>query len=189
MNTTRPDGDTDSLRLAKRSALRVLIGTLAAVLVIDQLTKTWSVNALSPTRSIDLPLGVSLVHARNTGVAFSKGSGVGAIILPIIVVIGLISWTARNEFRQEGGPNRWAPLGYGLILGGAFGNVIDRLFRDQRWGRGAVVDMIDVGWWPVFNIADAALSVGVVLTLLTLVSSPRRKPSTRAESGKAQETP
>jgi signal peptidase II len=114
-------------------------------------------------------------YARNTGVAFSRGSGVGAIIVPIVLVIALISWTARNEFRQPGGPSKWAPLGYGLILGGAFGNVVDRLFRGDKWGRGAVVDMVDVGWWPVFNLADAALCVGVVLTLISLATSPQRK--------------
>jgi signal peptidase II len=148
-----------------------------AVLVADQLTKTWAVRQLTETKSVKLGFGVQLVHARNTGVAFSRGSGVAGIIVPILLVIGLISWTARNEFRQPGGPHRWAPLTYGLILGGAFANVVDRVFRNPGWGKGAVVDMIDVGFWPVFNIADAALSIGVVLTLLTVLRT-RKQAST-----------
>jgi signal peptidase II len=165
------DVDTPGGRSSKqRAATFVLAGTVAAVVVFDQLTKTWAVNELSIGRSIKLLLGVRLVHARNTGVAFSKGGGMAGIIIPILVVIGVISWTARNEFRQPGGPHRWAPLAYGLILGGAFGNVIDRLFRGAGWGKGAVVDMIEaVTWWPVFNVADAALSIGVVLTLITVM--------------------
>ncbi len=154
----------------------MLAGTVAAVVVVDQLTKTWAVDALTIGRSIKVLLGVELVHARNTGVAFSKGSGMAGIIIPILLVIGVISWTARNEFRQPGGPHRWAPLAYGLILGGAFGNVIDRLFRGAGWGKGAVVDMVDVGFWPVFNVADAALSIGVVLTLFTVLRT-RRSPA------------
>jgi signal peptidase II len=172
-----------------RKAWSVLFGVLGTVLIVDQVVKTWAVRSLSPSKSLDLPFGVALVHARNTGVAFSKGSGVGLIIVPILAVIALIAVTARKEIRQPGGASRWAPFGYGLILGGAFGNVIDRLFRGDRWGKGAVVDMIDVGWWPVFNIADAALSVGVVLTLLTMLLSPRRNPPARSDSSQLQETP
>jgi signal peptidase II len=173
----------------KRNAVRVFLSALGITLVVDQVTKTWAVRSLTPGRSIDLPLGVALVHARNTGVAFSKGDGVAAIIVPILLVIAVIGWTARKELRQPEGANKWAVLGYGLILGGAFGNVVDRLFRSKGWGRGAVVDMIDVGWWPIFNVADAALSIGVVLTLFTLMQTPRKgKTMKRSEPSNAQET-
>jgi signal peptidase II len=163
-------------------AAQVLLGVVFSVLVADQLTKHWAVNRLQPGRSIDLPLGVRLVHARNTGVAFSQGKGIGAIIVPIVVVIGLVGWTAWSEFRQPSGPRRWAPLGYGLILGGALGNIVDRLFRAEGWGKGAVIDMVDVGFWPVFNLADAALCVGVGITLVTLFI-PTRATVLSSDSG------
>jgi signal peptidase II len=57
-------------------------------------------------------------------------------------------------------------LGVSLVCGGAAGNVIDRLFRGDAWLRGAVVDFIDFQWWPVFNVADAAITVGAVLLLI-----------------------
>jgi signal peptidase II len=154
--------------------LRTLLGVFAAVVVADQLTKSWSVHALPPGKAIDLLLGVRLVHARNTGVAFSQGRGVAGIIIPIFAVIGLLVWTARSEFKQSGGPRKWAPTAYGLILGGALGNVLDRLFRGARWGKGAVVDMVDVGFWPIFNLADAALCVGVVLVIVSLLRTPNK---------------
>ncbi len=155
------------------AAARVLAAVATAVVAVDQLTKAWAVNALPATRTIDVLLGVRLVHARNTGVAFSKGRGMAGIILPILVVIGLIAWSARTDLSQPGGPRRSAAVGYGLILGGAFGNVLDRLFRSPGWGKGAVVDMVDVGFWPIFNVADAALSVGVAVTLFSLFAHRR----------------
>ncbi len=158
---------------AKTAAVRVLTAVLAFVVAADQLSKVWAVNELPPQRTIDLVFGVRLVHARNTGVAFSQGRGMAGIIVPILVVIGLIAWSAKADFNQPGGPRKSAAVGYGLILGGALGNVTDRLFRGSGWGRGAVVDMVDVGFWPVFNLADAALCGGVGLTLLSLFWSRR----------------
>jgi signal peptidase II len=143
------------------------------VLGLDQATKTWSLNRLSDGKSIDLPAGVRLSLHRNFGVAFSRFTGFGAIIIPVVMVTVLIGWTAWTELRRPAA-SRWTPLAYGLVLGGAFGNLTDRLFRGERIGRGGVVDMIDLGWWPVFNLADAALSVGVVLVILTLLRSPTK---------------
>jgi signal peptidase II len=158
----------------RRRVLGLFGSVIAAVMLVDQASKHWSVNELKPGQERALLPFLKLVHARNTGVAFNKGTGMAGIIVPILLVVGLIAWTARNEFRQPGGPHRWAPLAYGLILGGAFGNLIDRIFRGPGWGKGAVIDMIDVSFWPVFNVADAALSVGVVITLLTLLRGKRQ---------------
>jgi signal peptidase II len=170
---TQPAAATREAHRTNSRALNLLVATIVAATAVDQATKHWSVNALKPGQEKSVVSILKLVHGRNTGVAFSKGAGMAGIIVPILLVVALIAWTARNEFRQPGGPHRWAPLAYGLILGGAFGNLIDRIFRGPGWGKGAVVDMIDVGFWPVFNVADAALSVGVVITLLTLMRSKR----------------
>jgi signal peptidase II len=142
--------------------------TIAAiVVVVDQLTKHWAVNALDDGRMIDLVWTLRLNLAFNTGMAFSQGEGIGPIvpILAITVVALLLMTVGRSA-------SRWFTLGVGLIIGGALGNVIDRLFRGDGWLNGAVVDFIDVQWWPVFNIADAAVVVGAGLLLFTSLRSP-----------------
>ena len=65
-------------------------------------------------------------------------------------------------------PSRSGAIALGLVLGGASGNLTDRLFRAPRWGRGAVVDFIDFRFWPVFNFADAAIVAGVVMLGATM---------------------
>ena len=98
--------------------------------------------------------------AYNTGMAFSKGTGLGPVIgiVALVVVVGLLISIGRES----------SPLytpAVGLIIGGAVGNLLDRLFRDPGWFRGGVVDFIDVQWWPIFNVADIAVTVGGVLLL------------------------
>ena len=99
--------------------------------------------------------------------AFSQGTGLGPIIgvVALFVIVGLLITVGRST-------SRWYPLAVGLIIGGALGNVIDRLVRGEGWLRGGVVDFIDVQWWPIFNVADIAVSVGGVLLLLTSLTAP-----------------
>ena len=94
--------------------------------------------------------------------AFSQGEGIGRLvpILAITVVAALLMAVGRSS-------SRWFTVGVGLIVGGTLSNVVDRLFRGDGWLDGAVVDFIDVQWWPVFNLADAAIVVGAALLLLT----------------------
>ena len=94
--------------------------------------------------------------------AFSQGEGIGRLvpILAITVVAALLMAVGRSS-------SRWFTVGVGLIVGGSLSNVVDRLFRGEGWLDGAVVDFIDVQWWPVFNLADAAIVVGAALLLLT----------------------
>jgi signal peptidase II len=152
---------SSSLNAFRHALSRASIVVLL-VIAVDQITKTLTVQKLADG-PVELGLGVRLVNARNTGIAFSKGAGFAGVIIPVLAVTALISWVALKEFRTS--PRRITTIAYGLILGGAWGNIIDRMFRDRRWGRGAVVDMVDVGWWPVFNVADAALTVGVVTVI------------------------
>ena len=70
------------------------------------------------------------------------------------------------------------------FVGGALGNLADRLFRGAAWGRGAVVDFIDLQWWPIFNVADASITVGLIIVLFHLYRSERRSART---AGKAPE--
>ena len=148
-------------------ALRWPLAIAAVVVVVDQLTKHWALNALDDGRVIDLVGSLRFNLAFNTGMAFSQGEGVGRIvpILAISVVAALLMAVGRSS-------SRWFSVGVGLIVGGSLSNVIDRLFRGNGWFDGAVVDFIDVQWWPVFNIADAAIVVGAVLLLITSLRAP-----------------
>jgi signal peptidase II len=130
----------------------------AAVLIADQLTKALvrSSIALGATRHL-LP-GVTLVHAQNSGVAFSllTGSEVGVIVVTLVVVAAILAYFAK----QGGRPGMW--LACGLVVGGALGNLLDRLRT------GLVTDFIKLPHWPAFNLADAAITLGV-LTLFVIV--------------------
>lgn len=133
------------------------------VLVADQLTKTWAVNTLSAGHIINVIWSLRFRLAFNTGMSFSLGSGSGALIAPIaLVVVGLLLWMARKLTSPVG------LFAVGLIVGGAIGNVVDRVFRagDGFLG-GAVVDFIDLQWWPVFNVADMGVVVGAILLLIS----------------------
>jgi signal peptidase II len=139
------------------------------VLVLDVASKLAAVEFLQnrpPIRLLDGAL--YLVHARNTGAAFSLGEGY-TVLLSLFAagVVAYIIGAARN-LRSLG----WA-VGLGLVLGGAVGNLVDRVFRAPGFLRGGVVDFIslfDDGGrvWPVFNVADSCLVAGVSLLVLMI---------------------
>lgn len=146
------------------SALRWSLPTAVTIIVIDQLTKEWALNTLAPgpcsqpDACIDLVAGVRFNLVFNTGAAFSGGRGFGPLIgvLAMIMTGVLIYLSTRRQ-------DRFGIVLFGALAGGAVGNLIDRIFRaDDGPLSGAVIDFIDVGWWPVFNIADMAIVIGVV---------------------------
>jgi len=145
---------------------RVLVAgaVMAAVVAIDQLTKWWAVTRLA-SGPIHVIGTLDLELSRNTGVSFSLFQGKSFVLIPIAVVLvaGLatMAWHAPSAGR--------AAL-LGLILGGAVGNLCDRLFRDDH---GAVVDFIALHFWPTFNVADASIVVGCLLLLVSLIRGPR----------------
>ena len=150
---------------------RSLGGPLALALawvVIDQATKLWAVNALADG-PLDVVWTLRFNLAFNSGMAFSQGDGFGPVIgvIALVVVIGLVLSLRRSD-------NKWSIVGVGLIVGGAAGNVLDRLLRDDGWFRGRVVDFIDLQWWPIFNVADIGIVVGAVSLL---VGSARSRPA------------
>jgi signal peptidase II len=152
---------------ARLETLRGPLIIAAAVVVADQLTKHWALNALDNGRVIHLIGSLRLNLAFNRGMAFSQGEGIGRLvpILAITVVAALLMAVGRSS-------SRWFTVGVGLIVGGSLSNVVDRLFRGEGWLDGAVVDFVDVQWWPVFNLADAAIVVGAALLLLTSLRAP-----------------
>jgi signal peptidase II len=161
------DGGTGTgLRRRRIVPLVLIAGT---VLAADLATKLAAVAYLQDRPPVRLLDGVVyLVHARNTGAAFSLGEGY-TVLLSLFAagVVAYILSAARN-LRSVG----WA-VGLGLVLGGAVGNLVDRVFRAPGFLRGGVVDFVslfdDAGRvWPVFNVADSCLVVGVGLLVLLI---------------------
>ena len=139
-----------------------------AVVAADQLTKHWAVNELVD-KNIEVFWTLQWNLAFNSGMAFSRGQGLGPLIAVAATLV--IVWLLMS-LRGAGG--RMATVGMGLVIGGAAGNLVDRLFRGDAWLRGAVVDFIDFQWFPIFNIADIAINVGAGLLILNAILSGRR---------------
>ena len=131
------------------------------VIVFDQLTKHWSLNALNAGRTIQIFWTLQFNLVFNSGMAFSQGQDSGRIIglLAIGVVVGLLM-SLRKPM------SRVTIIGTGLLVGGACGNILDRMFRGNGWMSGAVVDFIDLQWFPVFNVADSAGTIGAGFLIL-----------------------
>lgn len=138
-----------------------------AVIIIDQLTKTWAVNALDGGRIVHVVSTLQLNLTYNSGMAFSQGQGLGPVIgvlALLIVVVLTLSLRKSSDWRRL--------LATGLIIGGAVGNIIDRVFRGSGKFHGSVVDFIDLQWWPVFNVADMGVMVGAALLIFS-AATPR----------------
>jgi signal peptidase II len=136
-----------------------LVAAAAAIVVaIDQLTKWWALNTLA-TRDIDLFWTLRLHLARNHGAAFSLGFGSGGLVALLAIGVVIVFLVLGRNVNT-----RLGVLSLGLVLGGALGNLVDRAFREgSGFLGGAVVDFVDLQWWPVFNVADTAVSIGGVL--------------------------
>jgi signal peptidase II len=143
------------------------LGVAAAVLLVDQLTKAWAVNALDD-HDIDVFWTLRLHLTFNGGMAFSQGRGLG----PVIGIVALVVVVILLASLRKGGSTVSA-VALGLVVGGAAGNITDRLFRSgSGFLGGEVVDFIDFQWWPVFNVADACVVVGgILLVVFSYVSA------------------
>ncbi|MBM7367131.1 signal peptidase II [Gordonia hydrophobica] len=145
----------------------ILIAVAAVAYLLDVLSKALVVANLEYGRPVSV-IGDFLTFAltRNSGAAFSMATGYTWILtfVALVVVLGIVRYANRL------GSLGWV-IGLGLVLGGALGNLTDRMFRSPGPFRGHVVDFIQVGdWWPTFNLADSAVVCGaVLLVLLTLL--------------------
>ncbi|HET9076382.1 MAG TPA: signal peptidase II [Acidimicrobiales bacterium] len=152
--------------VASVAARRLLIPAVAAAVVAaDQLTKTWALDSLRLGQPRHVIGPVNLVLTYNTGAAFGLGTGVTPIVEAAVVV--LVVWLLAASRRASRNASSTMAVGLGLLLGGALGNLADRLFRHPKGFPGGVVDFIQgVSWWPVFNVADASIVVGVVVLVV-----------------------
>ena len=139
-------------------AAAVAVGTVA----VDQAVKALVRSTIDRGETVDLVLGVRLVNVRNRGIAFGllAEGGVLLVLFAIAALVALLVFFFRHRDR----PLVWLPTG--LLIGGATGNLIDRARE------GAVTDFLDLPLWPAFNVADVAITFGV-LTLLYVLEARR----------------
>jgi signal peptidase II len=148
---------------------------VSAVLLgaVDQASKVWAVRNLPLFELREIVPGFfGLVHVRNTGVAFSLLSNLDPRwVHPLLILATMLAMGAVLAYIAFLPCRGAAPVGLGLILGGAIGNLIDRARL------GYVVDFLDLYWhnhhWPTFNVADVGITVGVALLLIDMVVSPK----------------
>lgn len=166
LNQRRPDEDHPPTQWS-RAAAWIFYGAAAATLVIDQLSKLAVVRQMSEGQSEPV-LGPYLSRTLqfNPGGAFGlfPSQTVGLTILGAVIVVVLVTY-GRHAANSSGS----LTVGLGLILGGAAGNLIDRIRL------GYVIDFIDLHFWPVFNVADAAITCGAIILVVAIARCSRRE--------------
>ncbi|KUM37562.1 signal peptidase II [Arthrobacter sp. EPSL27] len=168
-DAARPAGSAESAPLTprpKRSLLLSLFFGLAVfAYTFDQLTKLWVTATMTEGERIPvLPPLLHWYYIRNSGAAFSIGENVTWVFT---IIMAAVSIAILLQLRKLG--SVWWALALGLLLGGALGNLTDRLFREPSFAMGHVVDFIQLPNFAIFNIADSAVvSSVVIICLLTL---------------------
>jgi signal peptidase II len=152
--------------VSPRSWLAVTAGSVVAA---DQITKAVALATLEDGRSVPLIDGV--LHwtlQRNPGAAFGIFQRAPALFTILAIVISVAIIVASSRVRD-----RLNSVALGLVLGGALGNLVDRLFRAPGPFRGRVIDFIDFRVWPTFNVADSAVVIGALLLAIASFRSER----------------
>jgi signal peptidase II len=160
---------------------RPLLATaiVLGVVALDQLSKWWAVEQLpnDPVRLIGSDVGFVLV--RNTGSAFSLFQAFTPLLAVVAIVVAVILVRTVRRTRDT-----LMIVGLSLVLGGALGNLMDRLFRTPGFLRGAVVDFVHVGEFPTFNVADSAITIGAILIVIWAIRADmRERREERADPG------
>jgi len=145
-----------------------VIGAIAAIVAIDQLTKAWAVAALADGPTHVFGETVEFELTRNAGGAFSRFQGLTPVLAIGAIIVTFVLFRVLRRTTDI-----WLVVALTLVLGGALGNLMDRFFRAPGFLRGHVVDFVSVGWWPVFNVADSCVTIGAVLLILRSLRAPR----------------
>ena len=143
---------------ARSRRLLLAAAVAAAVVALDQWTKSLAVDRLADG-AVHLFWTLRLNLSFNSGAAFGLGRGAGPVLIVVVIVIVVL----LLGLGRLAASRTLAAVALGLLIGGALGNVVDRLFRDNG---GAVIDFIDFQWWPIFNVADIAITFGAGLFVL-----------------------
>lgn len=169
-----PLSDTPTT-VTPRRRLLIAGAIVVAVVLLDVLTKTWALRALADGPIWLVGRSIGFVLSFNSGSAFSLIRS-GAPVLAVIAIIAAVV-LVRTVLRTD---DAWLVVGLSLVLGGAMGNLVDRVFRAPSFLHGAVIDFVKLGPWPLFNVADAAISIGAVIIIVRVLLDGRREV---AESG------
>lgn len=142
-----------------------MLAVALVVLALDQVTKGVVVSRMPGREPIELLGGlVTITYTRNPGAAFSIGTGTTWLFTLVAVVVVVVILRTATRLRSTG----WA-IALGALLGGALGNLTDRLLREPGFGQGHVVDWIELPRYPVFNLADSAIVLAAIaMVILTL---------------------
>ena len=140
------------------------VATVGLVVSLDQATKQAAISGIERGGSVNVFLGLDLTNTRNTGVAFGALED-GGLVIALLIGVALALLVGYFALHAER-PWLWLPVG--LLLGGALGNLVDRAVE------GAVIDFVDPIAWPAFNLADAAIVVGVLGLLYVIEGPPGR---------------
>ncbi len=159
-------------RIRSRPRAAWVVAALASIVAVDQLTKSWAATALADGPKHVIGDFLVLELSRNSGGAFSRFQGYAPVLAVLAIVIALI---IVGSLRQA--TDRLTLVGLVLVLGGALGNLTDRLVRSPGFLRGHVVDFVAVGWWPVFNVADSCITIGAILLIVRTLLAPATAPS------------
>lgn len=147
-----------STRLTTR---RLSLGIAGAVVLADQLVKWWAVTTLPGSPIVLIEDFLQLRYVTNQGAAFSMLDGWGSVVALVAIAAAVFIFGVARRVESRG-----EAIALGLVLGGAIGNLADRVFRGDGFLDGGVIDFVDFSFFPAFNVADAAITVGAALALL-----------------------
>jgi signal peptidase II len=147
----------------RRSLVWLTLAVAAVVIVLDRLTKWWAVAELKPRQQPIDVIGTFLQfrYVENTGAAFGIGTGITWVFTGIAIIVAIVIIRTSRKI----GSVAWA-VAFGMLLGGAVGNLIDRLVNPPSPGMGYVVDFISMPPFQVFNLADASIVCSAVLMVI-----------------------
>ena len=156
---------------------RLAAGIVFTIVALDLLTKAWAVRDLADGPVSIIGDTVSFRLARNTGGAFS----VFQAFTPVLAIVaGVVAFFLIRTVRRT--RDTLLVVALSLVLAGAIGNLLDRIFRSPGFLRGAVVDFVHVGAWPTFNVADSAITIGAILVVVWSVRTQRARAARRNTS-------
>jgi signal peptidase II len=155
----RADRQPRALRPRQRPLL--IAGLVVGIVLLDQLTKAWVVASLADGPQSIIGDTVELRLTRNPGGAFSLLTGFTPLLAVLAVIVAVVLVRVAQRMTDP-----VMVVALSLVLGGAIGNLLDRVFRAPGFLRGEVVDFIRIGAFPSFNVADSAITIGAVLLLV-----------------------
>jgi signal peptidase II len=158
---------TTTARPTRVAPILRAVAVMAIVVIADRITKHLVRAHIEPGHSVHVFSWLHLVHDENNGVAFGFLSGGGALVVIVTAAVALVllAYFLRAPRRP------WLWLSTGLLVGGAIGNLLDRLIS------GSVTDFIKLPHWPAFNVSDIAITIGVISLVLVLEGpAPRARP-------------